>query len=404
MYRVLLVEDDETARKQLARVVKKEGFEVMTAENGRIGLEVFNKELPEIVITDLKMPDIDGMEVVHTVKRISPNVQVILVTAFGEVENAIAAIREGVLDYVKKPVDLNQITLSLGRAREKINLFKKVSQFPYVLLADDEDMIRKRLSRVLEKEGWEVLAASDGREAVELFSQTKIDVVLLDIKMPKMDGLAALHEMRNINNDFEAIILTGYGDESSAIQAMRDGAMNFLKKPIDLDQMILAVEKALEKLNSERSLKYRLRELELAREVIAKITEEQEVIISINENVKDQSKDFAQKLLDSMPLGLLVIDDSYKIRYVNRSLQNVIGYSPEKFDEELIEKMKKMGVNKLDRETFFTVCSRLFETTGNIEIISTGTYSFLTLTMITIVGKDKEKLVMIVVRGERPQR
>lgn len=123
--KVLIVEDDEKAKESLGRVVKKEGFEVLLAENGKQGLEIFKKELPEIIITDLKMPEIDGLELLHTAKHISPNTQVILITAYGDYDTAIAALREGTLDYLKKPIDLNHLTIALGRAREKIFERKK---------------------------------------------------------------------------------------------------------------------------------------------------------------------------------------------------------------------------------------------------------------------------------------
>ncbi|MBW1839292.1 MAG: response regulator, partial [Deltaproteobacteria bacterium] len=95
--KVLLIEDEKIPREQLAKVIRKEGFEVLTAENGRVGLDVFKKELPEIVVTDVKMPDVDGLEVMHTVRRFSKNIQIILITAFGETDTVVAALREWAL-------------------------------------------------------------------------------------------------------------------------------------------------------------------------------------------------------------------------------------------------------------------------------------------------------------------
>ena len=106
--KVLVVEDDETERRQLAKAIEKEGYQVLVAEDGRAGVERFKKELPDIVVTDLKMPVIDGIEVMRAVRDLSPNAQVILVTAFGQTDTAICALREGALDYLKKPLDLDQ--------------------------------------------------------------------------------------------------------------------------------------------------------------------------------------------------------------------------------------------------------------------------------------------------------
>jgi len=273
--KVLIMEDDESARNMLARVIKKEGFTVLTAENGRIGLEIFKKENPLIVISDLKMPEMSGLEALKEIKKFSPRAQFILMTAFGEVDTAIEALREGALDYIKIPIDLDVLTLALGRAKEKIQEENKLYEFfPQILLAEDDDMARERLTSILKKENWKIIAAPDGEQALKIFQQEKIDIFLTDIKMPHLDGLEALHEMRKLSNDFEAIIMTGYGDEASAIKAMHEGAMNFLKKPIDLDNLSVLIEKAIEKLHITRSLKYRTREVELANQIINKISEQ----------------------------------------------------------------------------------------------------------------------------------
>lgn len=402
-YTVLVIEDDENTRKQLAKVIQKEGFEVFTVENGQAGMEIFEKEFPEIVITDLKMPALTGLEVMHRVKRLSPHVQVILVTAYGDTEIAITALREGALDYLKKPLDLAELTLALGRAREKIDEHKKTVPFPTLLLAEDEDITRKRLAMLLEKEGWKVFQSADGEEAMDIFHKTKIDIALLDIRMPKKDGLQILHEMRGITHDFEAVIFSGYGDESAAIQAMRDGAINFLKKPIDLDQLIIAVGKALERLNLNRALKYRIRELELAKEVIARITAEKEIIIDMRDHARKPAREFAQKLLDAIPVALVVVDRDMKIRYVNQKLSKVLEYRLEKIDEKLVKDLGKIGIQGLSCESLKSTINKIFESPlGTVETISLGRYAYLTLVSITVLQEErKEEVILITIRGER---
>lgn len=270
-YKVLVVEDHKATLKQMDDVVKSAGFISLLAENGDDGLEIFKKEKPDIIITDLKMPGINGIELMSKIKEKSSYVQVILITAFGEDDVAISALCKGALDYIKKPINLEELSLALDRAKEKIFEYKKNSPFPTILFAEDDERARKNLFEAIENEGWKVFPAVDGEDAINIFKYNKIDIVILDIKMPKKDGLQVLHEMRSITKDFEAIIISGYGDESSAIQAMRDGAYSFIKKPIDLEEVFLTIEKALEKLNLSRVLKYRLRELELANKIIQKI-------------------------------------------------------------------------------------------------------------------------------------
>ncbi|KJU81939.1 Signal transduction response regulator, receiver region domain protein [Candidatus Magnetobacterium bavaricum] len=402
MYKVLIIEDDEIARKQMAKFVQKEGFEVLEAEDGSVGIALFRSDKPHIVITDMKMPKMDGIEVVKTIKKISPETNIILVTAFGETDVAIAALREGVMDYLKKPIDLRWLRTTLGRAKEKLVMQEGQALTPVILLVEDEELPRKRLTRVLEKENWKVVQAVDGEDAVKQFNVNRIDLVLTDIKMPKMNGLQALHNMRKVNGDFEAIVFTGYGDEDSAIQAMRDGAINFLKKPVDIDQLIVSIEKALDHLHLDRALKYRNRELELARQIITQITAEQEVIINLHKSVVKQTLDFAKKLLDAIPMSLFVMKRDFTIVYVNNSLSQITGSNPEKIDDHMIEKMKNMGIKELSLRPLTEKVNSLYETPGRIEVIKTGEFSYLTLTLIKIVGDEKDSYVLVAVRGERP--
>ena len=117
--RVLVVEDDDVARTMLAREIQKEGYIVLTAENGRVGMEVFEKENPHIVISDLKMPEMSGMEVLKKIKQVSPATLFILMSSYGEMDTVIEALRAGAFDYIKKPIDLDLLTQILKRAQEE---------------------------------------------------------------------------------------------------------------------------------------------------------------------------------------------------------------------------------------------------------------------------------------------
>lgn len=400
-YHVLLIEDENIARKQLARAIKKEGFKVTEAENGRIGLEIFRKETPDIIITDIKMPEMDGLEVMHTARSLSRNVQIIMISGHGEFDAALAALREGALDYLKKPLDLDQLSLALGRAREKIKEYHTIQPFPMLLLADDDVATRKRLARVLEDEGWPVYQADNGEEAIAIFAKYKIDIALLDINMPKMDGLQTLHSMRTSSDDFEAIILTGFGDEANATQALRDGAINFLKKPIDLDQLTVSVEKAIEKLETERSLKYRIRELELSQQVIARVTADKDIIIDIRGNNRIDAMAFAKQILDSLPLDIVLFGIDRAIIYISPALAKVLDHPSDHIDAEFVTALNGIGI-ELDFEALTSAADEVFQSpAGKLITITTGKFSYLTL-LVTIIGLDPaNKIMFMSVRGER---
>jgi DNA-binding response OmpR family regulator len=403
-YKVLIVEDDPDALQQLARTVRKEGFEVVEASDGEQGLKKFEQELPDIVITDLKMPGISGMEVLHTIKRTSPHTQVIVITAFGKIDTAILAIREGAVDYIKKPIDLELMLLALGRAKEKLDKLHKQPFFPTILLAEDDQVARSSLHRVIQKEGWNVLAAADGEETIKLFRQNKVDIVLLDIKMPKKDGIQTLKELREITTDFESIILTGYGNEIDAINAMRNGAINFLRKPIDLDQMLISIEKAIEKLSLDRSLKYRNREVELMEEIIAKLTGDNEIVLDMHDSKQHTVWEFAQRLIDAIQIGLVVINKDMKIHYLSSSLNLIINDSMSlDIDQNFADSLGKIGVN-ISYDELSNLLKKTFDMDyGNIEVFNAGKYSYITFTPMTMILErdQKETVALMLIRGER---
>jgi len=402
-YRVLLIEADQEVNKEISSFIEKEGFTVIYAETGKIGFELLNQEIPDIIITDLKMPDMISLEILKKTRQISINIPVIFITSYSDSDVALAALQEGAFDYIKKPIDPDILRTALGRAKESISILSNPYLYPFILLTEDEEMTRKRLARVMEKEGWKVYQACNGEDALSQFNENKIDIVLLDIKMPVLNGLQTLKEMRKISNDFEAVILSGYGDEESAIQAMRNGAMSFLSKPIDLEKMLLTVEKASEKLATTRALKYKKRELELAKEIIAKITSEKEIIIDFSNQKNKIARNFAQTLIDSIPSSIVVYDKNLKIHYINKDLSWLIEYKPESIDDKFIKKLAKIGIKDITFNTFLQITEKLYSSpVGTIENISMSKYAYISFIHLSVINvNNKESLIAAIMRGER---
>ncbi len=115
-----------------------------------------------------------------------------------------------------------------------------------ILLVDDEELILRAFKKDLECEGYEVLTASSGEEAVELLKAQYFDIAVIDLLMPGMDGVEVLTIARKINPDICAIILTG-GSTKSASQVLRLGADDYLTKPCDTEELLMRIERCLKK-------------------------------------------------------------------------------------------------------------------------------------------------------------
>ena len=118
MKRILVVDDEESVRKMLSVVLEKEGFDVICAGNGREALEAFRTQSPDIVIMDIRMPEMDGLQALEEICKQDKNATVILMTAYAAVDTAVQAMKLGAFDYVIKPFDLDEILLLVGRAQQ----------------------------------------------------------------------------------------------------------------------------------------------------------------------------------------------------------------------------------------------------------------------------------------------
>ncbi len=125
MNKILVVDDEQSMRDFLAIMLKREGYEVITAESGTDAVRVVQSEIFDLVITDIKMPGTDGMELLKTIKELSPDTIVIMVTAFATAETAVEAMKMGAYDYIIKPFKVDELKLIINNALEKRFLRKE---------------------------------------------------------------------------------------------------------------------------------------------------------------------------------------------------------------------------------------------------------------------------------------
>ncbi len=118
MKRVLIIEDEKIMRITLEDFLKSKNYDVYTSENGLNGIDIFKREEIDCVITDVRLPDIDGLSILKEVKSIKPDVPVIIITAFGTIQMAVLAMKLGAFDYITKPFSLDEFIIVLDRAIE----------------------------------------------------------------------------------------------------------------------------------------------------------------------------------------------------------------------------------------------------------------------------------------------
>lgn len=150
-----------------------------------------------------------------------------------------------------------------------------------ILIIDDERAIRKTLSEILTYEGFKVEEAADGEEGWKLFCDKNFDVVLCDIKMPKLDGMDFLTKVTEKNPDVPVIMISGHGTIETAVDAVKKGAFDYVSKPPDLNRLLITIRNALDKNNLSKEAKTLKRRVNRVQEMIG----ESEAILQIKETI-----------------------------------------------------------------------------------------------------------------------
>ncbi len=123
---ILLVDDEDTIRLFLEKTLREEGYEALTAATGTEALELTRSELPDLVLLDLKLPDMSGLDVLKQIKEEVPEVCVIMLTAFGDIETAVTAMKKGAFDFVSKPVNLEELLITIGKGLDSRKLTREL--------------------------------------------------------------------------------------------------------------------------------------------------------------------------------------------------------------------------------------------------------------------------------------
>jgi len=285
---VLIVDDDRIIRQELQKELKRQYFNPLIAADGKSALKIFREEEIDIVLLDVKLPDINGIDLLKEMKEEKPGCEVIVITGLGTQEIAIRSLRAGAIDYIEKPIEVEELSAALGRAREKLEEREEIFYKNRLLLVDDEEAIVKLLKRVLEKEGYEVLTAHSGTEGLKIIENMKVDILITDIKMADMDGIEVLRRAKTLYKDIEGIVITGYANQELAIRSLRAGAIDYITKPVNLDELLFSIKGAIEKINLNRDRLYRNRELKISSEIISKMNEE------LERRIEERSSELSQ--------------------------------------------------------------------------------------------------------------
>ena len=201
-FSVLVIDDDPDAQELMKKFLLKEGYNIMQATSGHIGLELASQHLPDLITLDVMMPEMDGWEVLASLQNneATKNIPVIMLSMANEPDIGYSL---GATDYLTKPVDW-------GRLSGILKKHEIETDSQSILIVEDDKITRDMLTKSLETNDFKVIKAKNGKEALERVNETKPALVLLDLMMPEMDGFEFAEKLREKKEwlDIPVVVIT----------------------------------------------------------------------------------------------------------------------------------------------------------------------------------------------------
>ena len=253
--RILIVDDEPDIANLIRRYLERAGYQTLIAHSGKDAFTIAQTEHPDLITLDIVLPDMNGFTVLERLKSDSETqaIPVILLSIMADEEEGKML---GAVDYLAKPVNERVLLQHVSRALERgqppmsTSHSKDIGGQPRrVLVAEDDADSRHLVAEYLRRAGYEVLEASDGAQALQIAKEHKPMLILLDIRMPRLDGVAALTQLRDDEQTrrVPVIMMTGFAGtlEENRATITELNAPVVLTKPFTAEQLVAAITQTL---------------------------------------------------------------------------------------------------------------------------------------------------------------
>ncbi len=234
--RVFIVDDDIDFAESMTEVIKKRRHHVEMAHSGEDAVQRFEAEDVDITFMDVRLPGMDGVESFLEIRKMKPDAKVMMMTGYSVEHLLRQAVDNGALGVLHKPLDFDDVLAALD----------KVKPGGLVLIADDDPDFVDSLEDVLTDAGYSIAVAHSGDEALKKGMENDFEALILDLRIPVINGLDVFLELKKQGRSVPTIIVTGFADEeAAAIETLRqESASGRLVKPFDPLKLLEAIEAA----------------------------------------------------------------------------------------------------------------------------------------------------------------
>jgi DNA-binding NtrC family response regulator len=235
---VLVVDDDDRIRSLLLDTLSALGYHALGAKNGEEALTLLETEKLDLVITDVRMPKMNGLFLLKNIKNRNPLLPVLIITGYNFAYTKDQAMESGADGFLAKPFRIGKIEELMRKALGiKTTTREKPYRLKKILVVDDDDQLRNMLLEVLGSLDYFPIGVEDGEKALNQLRIQDFDLVVSDIRMPKMDGLTLLASIKQIAPGLPVVMITGFPSACPAQKAMQEGADGYLAKPFRIERI-----------------------------------------------------------------------------------------------------------------------------------------------------------------------
>lgn len=233
----MIVDDDPKIRTLLTESLSSIGYDACSAEDGHEALDILRSRSIDCVITDIKMPELDGLTLLHRIKSEQPGTPVIMITGFAFQQHRDRAMAAGAAGFLTKPFRLEKIEEVLERVMARALAPGNGRTIHDVLIVEDDVEFRVLLSEIVEALGYNPLTVNDAEAAVRHIDSHRPDAVITDFKLPSMSGEELIRAIKTRHNDLPVVLITGYAPSLNGREFADGAADAFLMKPFRIDRI-----------------------------------------------------------------------------------------------------------------------------------------------------------------------
>ncbi len=242
---ILIVDDSAIIRKAVTNHLAPLNAEILHAEDGVVGLEIAHNHTPDLIITDVEMPRMDGFALCESLKSHEKvrGIPVIILSSLESDRDIERGFNAGAAEYIPK----TEATHNLKNTVERILKKSRFHKHQHILVVDDSMVVRNLVASGLQKAGFQVSWAENGREGLKKLRSIRPELILSDITMPEMDGMEFCQKVQ-ADPDLSGIpfvTMSSISDRAVMHRMLQRGAVSYIVKPFNIEQLVINVDKIL---------------------------------------------------------------------------------------------------------------------------------------------------------------